>query len=162
MRSSNMRRRSNGSSPEGGFDFARYSNDPVAFIDAFIGLNEKGKPWRLAQHQRRVLALAFRRGSLDELRFRLVLWGEPKKSGKTFLAAVILIWWAITNPDTEIIVVANDFEQAVGRVFHTAVKLCKLNQALAASVTIRSTDIRVSDGTVITAIASEYRGAAGS
>jgi hypothetical protein len=37
-----------------------YSHDPIGFIDAYIPLNEKGQPWRLAPYQRDVLRLILR------------------------------------------------------------------------------------------------------
>src|SRR5438128_200891 len=58
----------------------RLRREPALFADTFLPNNEKGKAWRLSRHQRRVLARAFRRGRRGELRFRLVLWSEPKKS----------------------------------------------------------------------------------
>ena len=122
-------------------DLARYLRDPVAFIDDCIPIDEKGRPWRLSPHQRGVLALAFRWAAGGQLLVRLLLWGEPKKSGKTMLAACLTLWWAIVTPDTEVIVTANDLEQAVGRVFRTMVALCRHNTALAASVMIRATEI---------------------
>ena len=92
----------------------RYRWDPAAFIDAYIPLNEKGKPWRLSAHQRRILALAFRargEGRRDVAdRLFLLLWGEIKKSGKTLLAAALLIWWAFTRSNTECTTAANDLE----------------------------------------------------
>jgi phage terminase large subunit-like protein len=136
--------------------------DPALFADTFLPNNEKGKPWRLSRHQRRVLARAFQRDRRGELRFRLVLWSEPKKSGKTFLAAVLLLWWAFSNSHTEIIVAANDLDQSVSRVFETAVALVKHNPALAELVTVRAEELLFRNGTVVTAIASDYRGAAGS
>lgn len=48
------------------------------------------------------------------------------------------------------------------RVFATIVALCRMNPALGESVTILANEIRVSNGTVIRAISSDYRGAAGS
>ena len=137
-------------------DLRRYANDPVRFADTFVKKNEKGKPWSLSTYQRRVLVLAFA-ASLC-----LLVWSEVKKSGKTFIAAFLGLWWAFTNPRTEVIVVANDLEQSMSRVFATIVALCQFNPALRESVTIRATSILVSNGTTITAIASEYRGAAGS
>ena len=71
--------------------------DPVLFADTFLPYNEKGKRWQLSPHQRRVLARVFRRDRNGELLFRLVLWSEPKKSGKTFLGAVLLLWWAFSH-----------------------------------------------------------------
>jgi phage terminase large subunit-like protein len=135
--------------------------DPALFADTFMPYNEKGKPWQLSRHQRRVLARAFRRAPGEDLLFRLVLWSEPKKSGKTFLAAVLVLWWAFSNPDTEIIIAANDLEQSVSRVFKTAAALVKHNPGLLKLVTVRAAALRFKNGTVVTAIASDYRGAAG-
>src|SRR5207247_5053770 len=139
-----------------------YATDPVAFADDLVPLNEKGQPWRLSVYQRRVLALAFRWSTAGALLMRLLLWSEPKKSGKTFMAAVLGLWWAFVTPNSEVICAANDLDQSVGRVLRTMVALCTFNPALGASVTLRATEILVSNGTTITAIASDYRGAAGS
>ena len=143
-------------------DASRYVRAPAAFIDDLVPFNEKGQPWRLSAYQRLVLALAFRWSPAGALLMRLLLWSEPKKSGKTFVAALLGLWWSFVNANTEVIVAANDLDQSVGRVFKTMVALCKFNPALGASVTLRATEILVSNGTVITAIASEYKGAAGS
>lgn len=136
--------------------------DPALFAGTFLPHNEKGKPWTLSRHQRRVLTRAFRRGLNGELLFQILLWSEPKKSGKTFIAAVLLLWWAFTHSNTEIIVAANDLEQSVSRVFQTAVALLTHNAALAGHVTVRAEKLLFSNGTTVTAIASDYRGAAGS
>jgi hypothetical protein len=37
----------------------QFSRDPIRFIDKFIGKNELGKPFILADHQREILRLAF-------------------------------------------------------------------------------------------------------
>jgi phage terminase large subunit-like protein len=136
--------------------------DPALFADTFLPHNEKGQPWTLSRHQRRVLDRAFRRGLNGELLFQILLWSEPKKSGKTFLAAVLLLWWAFTHANTEIIVAANDLEQSVSRVFQTAVALLTHNAAVAGHVTVRAEKLFFANGTIVTAIASDYRGAAGS
>ena len=81
-------------------DLRRYARDPVAFIDAMIPRNEKGQPWRLAPYQRRVLTLAFRWEATGRLLMRLLLWAEPKKSGKTLFAAALALWWGFVTPDT--------------------------------------------------------------
>ena len=144
-------------------DLRRYARDPVAFIDAMIPRNEKGQPWRLAPYQRRVLTLAFRWEATGRLLMRLLLWGEPKKSGKTLLASALTLWWGFVTPDTEVILAANDLEQSVSRVFRTCVALCRRNPTtLLPSVKLLASEILVSNGTRITAIASDYKGAAGS
>lgn len=136
--------------------------DPVAFIDRYLPLNEKGKPWGLSRHQRRVLAAAFRWDTNGRLRIRTFVWGEMKKSGKTFLAACLVLWWGFVTSDTEIKIAANDLEQSVGRVFLTVVKLLEHNHQLGLSAKIRASDIVLTNGTTISAIASDYKGAAGS
>jgi phage terminase large subunit-like protein len=111
----------------------------VEFIDRVIKLDEKGEPFSLAPYQRRVLEMALRRDPFGELVFWLVVLSEPKKSGKTFLAACL--WWACTRQHTEIILVANDEEQATGRVFKTAVDLIEHNKALGGA-NAKSTQVR--------------------
>jgi phage terminase large subunit-like protein len=125
------------------------------FIDANIKLNEKGKPWKLSKHQRVVLGLMFAR------HYSIRLWSEPKKSGKTFLAAAILLFEAVTNPDTELISAANDEEQAVSRVFQTCCQLIKYNPELTASATVQTTQIKFTNGSIIRAVSSDYKGRAG-
>lgn len=135
------------------------STSPAAFIDRYLPLNEKGKPWTLSPYQRKVLAV----GAALIGVIRILLWGELKKSGKTLLIACKGIWWGFTRPYTEIKVVANDLEQSVGRVFKTMTDLLKHNPELMRSVKrITATTIELTNGTVIQAISSDYRGAAGS
>ena len=135
---------------------------PIIFIDKLIRFDEKGEPFSLSPYQRKVLNLALRRDPSGELCFRVVLLSEPKKSGKTFLAACLVLWWAITNPRTEIIITANDLEQSISRVFKTAVALIEQNEILSREADVLSTSIRMNNGTVILPIASDYKGAAGS
>ena len=57
----------------------------IQFADENIQLNEKSKQWGWSKYQRDVLRLAYAR------LYSIRLWSEVKKSGKTFLAAVIAI-----------------------------------------------------------------------
>ncbi len=142
-------------------DLRRFICDPVGFIDRFITRNEKNQPWTLSPYQRKVLTLTICFDTSGRLLLRLLLWSEPKKSGKTFLAAALGLWWALTRPYTEVIVAANDLEQSISRVFTTMVKLCDHNAALGRSVKIKAAEITVTNGTTIKAIPSDYRGEAG-
>ncbi len=136
--------------------------DLVAFADTVLRLNEKGQPWSLSRHQRRVLARFLRRDPMGRLLFRLLLWGEIKKSGKSFLAALAVLWWGFVTPSTEIPIVANDLEQAMGRVFKTTAALVHHNRVLQDYVTVRAEELIFSNRTIATAIAGDWRGAAGS
>lgn len=139
-----------------------YSRNPVAWIDKYVKRDEKGRPFRLSPHQRRVLERAMQWDEDGRLLLRMLLWGEMKKSGKTFLAGALVLWWAFVTPNTEIIVAANDLEQSVGRVFQTAVKILKQNALLLRSAKILAEGITFTNGTTIAAISSDYKGAAGS
>ena len=111
---------------------------PIGFIDRAIRMNEKGLPWKLSPYQRKVLELAFRRVPNGALLYRQVVLSEPKKSGKTFIAACLVLWWAITNKHTAIIVSANDREQAESRGFGTMLDLIETNEALRAECEVYS------------------------
>jgi hypothetical protein len=82
------------------------------------------------------LELAFRRGPDGTLLYRQAVLSEPKKSGKTFIAACLAIWWAVIIRSTEIIICANGRERAESRVFATMVSLIEHNVALLYSRTI--------------------------
>lgn len=127
----------------------------ITFIDENIPLNEKGAPWSLSKHQRDVQALMFSR------HYTVRLWSEIKKSGKTFWAACIAIGEAITNPDAEIICVANDEEQAMSRVFATVCQLIKYNSQLTASATVQAAVVKFTNGSTIKYVSSDYKGQAG-
>ena len=102
-----------------------------------------------------VLTLMFAR------HYSIRLWSEVKKSGKTFLATVIAIWEAVTNPDCEVVCCANDQEQAVSRVFQTVCQLIKYNPELTSSAMIQATQVKFTNGSVIRAVSSDYKGQAG-
>ena len=139
-----------------------YRQDPVAFIDRFVRRDEKGEAWTLSPHQRSVLRLALSFDTAGRLLLRLLLWSEMKKSGKTFVAALVVLWWGFTRAHSEIIVAANDLEQSTGRVFKTVVALLEQNADLKRSGRIKAQSIALTNGTTIRAIASDYRGEAGS
>jgi phage terminase large subunit-like protein len=71
---------------------------------------------RLEQHQKRILNRIFER--IFALEVTTVVWSEIKKSGKTTTAGIAGCYWAenVEAPN-EIISVANDQEQATGRIY---------------------------------------------
>ena len=132
-----------------------YQQNPIAFIDAFVTRNEKGQPFTLSTYQRKVLILAFTWTPGGQLLLGILLWSEIKKSGKTFLAACLGLWHAFVNPHTVVLVAANDMDQAVGRVFATMTALLDANEGLKHGVTIRVSEIRLSNGTTIRAVPND-------
>jgi phage terminase large subunit-like protein len=84
------------------------------------------------------------------------------RSADTTNAAVIL-WWAFTQEvPNEILILANDFEQAQARVFKSVCGMLRHNPGLGRSAQIGTKTITLSTGTTISVIASEYAGASGS
>ena len=139
------------------------STDVVAFIDERLQKTELGQPFRLMDHQRDILREAFTFEADGRLRYDTIVYSCPKKSGKTALNAAVALWWALTQEaPNEILVIANDLEQAQGRVFKAIHGLLTCNPDLDPGAEATSKAIRLSNGTVITAVASEYAGAAGS
>jgi phage terminase large subunit-like protein len=127
----------------------------IAFIDSNIKANEKGKPFTLSDHQRVVIGLMWGQ------HYSIRLWSEIKKSGKTFLAACVCLAEAYSNQSIEIICLANDLEQSTGRVFQTCVDLIKYNIALTRSARVLAFEIRLTNGSAIKAVSSDYKGQAG-
>jgi phage terminase large subunit-like protein len=143
---------------------AQRCGDPAAWIDKYITVSELGKPFRLSTYQRVVLAAMFQFDEEGKLWIDEAAWSEPKKSGKTTLAAILGLWFADTQEaPNEILVIANDLEQATSRAFAAMITLLQKNPALGERAKrTSSTMIRFANGTTIKAIASEYAGAAGS
>jgi phage terminase large subunit-like protein len=147
-----------------GRDLARYATDSVAFTDDLIRVNELGQPFRLTDYQRELDRAAFVFNAEGRLGWDTLLDARLKKTAKTLDNARRLVWWGFTQEaPNEILILANDQEQAQSRVFATAARLIRNNPVLAASaVTLDSRRIVLSNGTEIKALASEYAGAAGS
>jgi phage terminase large subunit-like protein len=144
-------------------DLHRYAMDPAFFVDRFVRVNELGQPFRLMDHQREFLRLAFAFDDAGLLLWTTLVYGAIKKSGKTFLEALLALWWAYCHEaPNEIIAIANDLEQVQARAFKSMCGLIRYNPALARSAEVLTKQIILSNRTTITAIASEYAGAAGS
>jgi phage terminase large subunit-like protein len=91
------------------------------------------------------------------------IYSTIKKEGKTAIAQAVTTWWAFTQePPNELKIVANDLDQSVARVFTGIKGLLRHNPQLGVSADVRATTITFSNSTVISAIASDYAGEAGS
>jgi phage terminase large subunit-like protein len=137
--------------------------DPVAFIDRFITRDEHGCPFQLFLHQRTFLQAAFQFEPDGELTCNTITYGATKKSGKSTTNGIVTLWWAFTQEaPNEILIIANDLEQATSRVFQTLKGLLRHNPELGCCAKVQAKLITLTNGTTIRPIASEYAGAAGS
>ncbi|MCL6448266.1 MAG: hypothetical protein K6U04_08965 [Armatimonadetes bacterium] len=135
----------------------------VAWAESQFILPETGRPIKLEPHQKKILRLAFTPDEGGRLPYETVIYSAPKKSGKTTIAALITLWYALTQGRfNEIYMLANDEEQAKSRAFQDVARAVEANPLLAASAKVTQNRIEFSTGTFIAALASEYAGAAGS
>src|SRR6266478_5371012 len=97
---------------------ARVKADPIAFITTVLRDPETGSPFVLYEAEERFLRAAFTPTPDGRLPFPELVYGAPKKSGKTTLAALATLYvvaGGIGGMFPEAYIVANDYEQAQGR-----------------------------------------------
>ncbi len=144
-------------------ELRRWREDPVAFAERLID-PETGRPFELYPAQRQFLREAFRRRLDGRLLYPELLFSAPKKSGKTALAAMILLYVVLVlgGRYAEGYCAANDMEQSQGRVFQAACRIIEATEWLAEEARITTNRIVFeSTGATITALANDYAGAAG-
>jgi phage terminase large subunit-like protein len=142
----------------------RWRRDPAEFITEILRDPETGKPFVLLDAERKFLQCAFASDADGRLIYPEQVFAAPKKSGKTGFAAMHMLTTTLIfgGSFAEGYCVANDEEQAQGRVFQAVRRICEKSPLLRREA--RVTQYRVefpATGAAITAIASDYAGAAG-
>jgi hypothetical protein len=144
---------------------ARWLADPAAFVREALINPETGRPFELYPAEERFFREALTVDADGRLPFPEMVFSGPKKTGKTGFAAMAVIYVVVVlgGPYAEGYCIANDFEQAQGRVFQAATRIIEASPLLRDSAKITANKIEfISTGATITAIASDYAGAAGS
>ena len=104
---------------------------PITFIDKLVKKNELGEPFKLMDHQREILRLAFTFDENGRLPWDTIIYSCVKKSGKTTLNGAITLAWGFTQEaPNEILILANDLEQTLARVFKTMEGIIQHNPEL--------------------------------
>jgi phage terminase large subunit-like protein len=92
-----------------------------------------------------------------------IIYSCIKKSGKTTINGAVTLAWGFTQEaPNEILVLANDLEQTLARVFNTMEGIIKFNPELQREAEVQTKTIYLANGTTVTAISGDYQGAAGS
>ncbi len=130
-------------------------------MERFVVLPD-GRLVSLFEHQRKVLdhALIPVEGRLP---YTTILWSEPKKSGKTAIAAWVASWALNTlGPRSEVLLVGNDLEQGQARLFGEVVRVQRAHPALRQRI-VRATDsvLLLDDGSLCRPVALDAAGEAG-
>jgi phage terminase large subunit-like protein len=125
---------------------------------------ETGRPFTLLPAERAFLAYAFQLDDSGKLKFPELLYSCPKKSGKTTFAAIIIVVMLLLFGGAfgEAFALANDQEQARGRVFEMVRRIIEASPLLKREA--RLTESRIvfpAFNATITAIASDAASAAG-
>lgn len=145
-----------------------YSPDSLIKFAAtdFIAV-ETESPIQLLPHQQSILRLMF---DLD-LNFQTLVYSTVKKSGKTTIAGLVARWIAENwGPKSEVYCIANDMEQARGRIYQKALESIELNPSynrikreLPGKWRIIERDaVHLPTRSILKAVSSDYKGEAGS
>src|SRR5436309_2121423 len=130
---------------------------PTTFIDRLIKKNELGQPFALTDEQREILRLAFAFDKDGRLPYDTIIYSTVKKSGKTTINGALTLWWACTQEaPNEILVLANDLEQSLARVFNTMEGIIDHNPELKQECEVQSKNIYLNNGSKVTAISGDY------
>jgi phage terminase large subunit-like protein len=142
----------------------RWQHQPLSFITEILRDPETGKPFVLLDAERAFLEHAYQTDDSGRLVYPEQLYGAPKKSGKTGFAAMHLLTTTLVfgGRFAEGYAIANDFEQAQGRVFQAVRRICEVSPHLRRECNITASRIEFPQtGAVIQAIGADYVGSAG-
>ena len=142
----------------------RYRDDPVSFVNECLINPETGKPFVLLDAEIAFLRHAFRLAPNGRLLHSELIYSAIKKSGKTVFGAIFLITVVVLFGErfAEAYCVANDFEQAQGRVFEMVKRIIMASPLLKREAKIGADKIVfTATGASIMALASNYASAAG-
>ena len=107
----------------------RWRRNPVVFIERHLVDPETGKPFRLLAAEKQFLKLALALDRDGRLLYPEMVFGAIKKSGKSGFAAliVLVVLLLFGGKYAEGYVVANDQEQAQGRVFEMVRRIVEVS-----------------------------------
>ena len=144
--------------------FARWRAEPISFIEHVLYDPETKRPFVLLDAERAFLQHAFTLDANGRLLYPELLYGAPKKSGKTGFAALYVLTMILLfgGPFGEAYCVANDLEQATSRVYQAIRRIVEASPLLRreAKVTADKITFPAFDASVV-AIASDAASAAG-
>ncbi len=144
------------------------SRSVVDFAHKSYYIPESQQPIQLLPHQISILNYA-----LDPINdFQTIVYSTVKKSGKTAIAALVARWVAETwGSHTEVYLVANDLEQAKGRIYQSAINSIELTPGYSMTrkeltgqwkIVENRGALHIPSHSIMRAVSSDYKGEAGS
>ena len=142
----------------------RWRRNPAVFIETVLRDPETKQPFKLLPAEKQFLEHAFRTDTDGRLLYPEQVYACPKKSGKTTFAALHVLTLLLLHGNSypEATLVANDFEQARGRVFEMCRRIVECSPLLRSDAKITQDRISfLSLNATISAIGTDYASAAG-
>lgn len=136
-------------------------NDVVEFINREMVIPETGKPLQLHPEHADVLHEMSSRNDDGLLKYALWLFGAPKKTGKTAVAAGVALWQAMRVPYGEVYIIGNDLKQADNRMAQAIRFAINHNPRFARRARIVKNTIYLENETKIESIPVDPKGEAG-
>lgn len=122
----------------------QYEGQPIEFIQHHFYVIEERKRMELMPFQLDILNDLFK----TEPRPNMALIGQPKKTGKSTLAAAIALYYLITKPFAEVYLLASDIDQTQFVCFDKLIKSIRMNPQLRNKCKIKGKSIEYQDSVV--------------
>jgi phage terminase large subunit-like protein len=142
----------------------RWQRDPVSFISEVLRNPRDGQPFQLFEAQKQFFKYAWQTGDDGRLLYPEQCFGAIKKTGKTGTAAMHVLTTTLVYGGryAEAFCLANDLEQAQGRVFTAIRQICETSPLLQREAQITQSRITFPQtGAVIQALGADATSAAG-
>lgn len=140
----------------------QYYHDVVLFAEEQWVCPNSGKLIVFEPQQLEFLRETLTRDANGKFPYATIIHSEPKKSGKSFLEALVEFWVGLTEPGMpEVYNLANDLEQSQGRSFAACKQVVKLNSVLNRECRAVGRKILLPDGGFLEALPNDYAGGAG-
>jgi phage terminase large subunit-like protein len=142
----------------------RWRSQPITFIEEVLHDPETKRPFQLLPAERSFLTHAFERDDSGRLRYPEQCFSAPKKSGKSTLASLHTLVTVLLFGGSfgEAVLLANDFEQAQGRVFEMCRRIVECSPVLKPHAKVTKDTISFRHlGASIIAVPSDYASIAG-
>lgn len=92
-------------------------SDPVEFLERFVYDPEQGTLLKLEDEQKKAIRHLTQRHEDGTFKYSTLIYSAPKKSGKTTVAAGLVLWHAWQVDNGACYVIGNDLKQADSRLF---------------------------------------------
>lgn len=131
------------------------------FLEQHVYDPEGGGLLRLHDEHRLALRHLSQLDPSGSFRFQDWIFSAPKKSGKTTIAAGVVLWWAWQIANGQCYVIGNDLKQADSRMFRVIEYAVTHHPQMRHHADIVRYKIKLSNGTVIEALPLDPTGEAG-